>query len=462
MKRQLSVIVVCATACMASIVLSSALASEVPDWQVKARKEFGEQRFGIFIHWGIYATYAQGEWYQSGGIPRKVYARAANGFCPARFDAHKWVRAFKAAGAKYVTFTTRHHDGFSMYATKFSEGNYDIMHTPFRRDIVKELADACHEEGLQINFYYSLMDWWRTDYPLGRSDKYLVDRELNAKADYASYKRFMLNQLGELLTNYGKVGCIWLDGDGDHLEGTETELPNGGWGYDEIYDFIHAHKTLVGNNCNMPTREKEDIQFFEMTKDATLAGRANRDDKPFERCFTMQKGIWGYQVPCDMWFEGEAKDGSGVKQVRVRRGEFYTSAEMIRMLAKNAGKGVNLLLNVGPCADGELQDESYAILADMGAWMKVNGEAIYGTKAGPAADGDKVVTTQKGNIVYVHFLDPSVTEFSFPSDCMPVSAKTLAGGAAVPFSTADGKVTLRPAVPSSASVYTVKVCFEAK
>ena len=437
-----------------STAISSATGADVPTWQKLARQEFGGQRFGIFVHWGVYATYAQGEWYQSGAIPRKVYARAANAFYPSRYDARKWARTFKEAGARYVTFTTRHHDGFSMFETKYAEGDYDIMHTPFKRDVTRELADACHAEGLQINFYYSLMDWWRSDYPLGKSLSYIVDKEVNANADYASYHRFMLNQLGELLTNYGRIGCIWLDGEGDHRDGTPEAIP-GGWRFDELYDFIHAHGALVGNNNNRPVREKEDIQFFEMTNDATIKGaRANRTDKPFERCFTMQKGIWGYQVPCNCLYKADGKE------VRVKRGEFYTSAEMIRLLVRNAAKGVNLLLNVGPCADGDLQDESYVILADMGKWLKVNGEAIYGTQAGPVAEEDKVVSTQTEDALYVHFLDPSVKEFTFKSSREIVSVTAVDGGGDVPHEVAGESMTLRPAFAADAAVTVVKIVYK--
>ena len=380
-----------------------------------ARKAFAEQRFGIFIHWGLYALYAQGEWYQlfteagASGTPRERYSQAKDAFYPANFDARRWAREFKDAGARYVTFTSRHHEGFSMFASKFA-GGYDIAHTPFGRDICKELADACHAEGLQINFYYSLMDWWRTDYPVGEYSKHLVDRKLN-KPDYASYRQFMLNQIGELLSDrYQPVGCIWLDGDGDHPAKGVYALPNG-WEYDGIYDLIHSRGALIGNNNNQPTREKEDIQFFEMTKSAgSKDARATKGGKPCERCFTMQKGVWGYKL----------------------RGDFYKPEEMVAMLVRNAAKGVNLLLNIGPRADGEFSPEVHGILREMGRWLKANGEAIYATDGGSLASGESVVSTTKGEkTVYLHFIDPSVTKFAFTPAAEIASATSLAEGSPV-------------------------------
>lgn len=378
-----------------------------------ARKAFADRRFGIFIHWGLYALFGQGEWYlRDGNLIPEEYAKAVGAFYPSRFDARVWAKAFKSAGAKYVTITSRHHDGFSMFDSKFS-GGYDIAHTPFKRDICKELADACHETGLQINFYYSLMDWWRTDYPVGNYSKYLVDGKRN-KPDYGSYRQFMLDQIGELLSDrYQPVGCIWLDGEGDHYDGSEWEIPGGGWRFDGIYDLIHSRGALVGNNNNHPTRPKEDIQFFEMTKSAGIEGaRADKTAKPCERCFTMQKGVWGYKL----------------------RGEFYTPEEMVAMLVRNAAKGVNLLLNIGPRADGEFSPEVHDILRGMGEWLKKNGEAIYATEGGDIAVGESVVSTVKGDgTVYLHFVDTSVSKIVFTPKGEIVSATSLSTGLPVGF-----------------------------
>lgn len=180
---------------------------------LKARAEFQDAKFGIFLHWGIYSLFGQGEWYmQDAGIDRYEYAKAANAFYPHDFDAHKWVKAFKDAGAKYICFTTRHHDGFSMWNTQQSD--YNIMHTPYGKDIVKQLADECHKQGIGLHLYYSHIDWTRDDYPMGFTGKN-TGKDPN-KANWTSYYNFMNAQLKELLTQYGKVDGIWFDGYWDH------------------------------------------------------------------------------------------------------------------------------------------------------------------------------------------------------------------------------------------------------
>ena len=147
-----------------------------------ARKRFEGFRFGIFLHWGIYSTFAQGEWYLNNKINKDEYAKAASAFYPSYFDANAWISAIKASGAKYITFTSRHHDGFSMFKTK--ESNYNIVDaTPFKREVLKELADACHKQNIDLHIYYSILDWIREDYPTGRTGLY-TGRKLKTKLRY--------------------------------------------------------------------------------------------------------------------------------------------------------------------------------------------------------------------------------------------------------------------------------------
>lgn len=176
---------------------------------LQARKAFSERRFGIFLHWGIYSMFGQGEWYMNNaGIHRNEYAKAAQGFFPSRFDAKAWVTAFRQAGAKYICFTTRHHDGFSMFATKQSDYNI-VDGTPFRRDVLRELVDECRRQGLAVHFYYSHLDWTREDYPVGRTGgRSGRDR---SKASWPSYFSFMNAQLTELVKNYDP-DALWFDG----------------------------------------------------------------------------------------------------------------------------------------------------------------------------------------------------------------------------------------------------------
>ena len=220
---------------------------------LKAREEFQDNKFGIFLHWGLYAMLATGEWTMTNiNLNYKEYAKLAGGFYPSKFDADKWVQSIKASGARYISFTTRHHEGFSMFDTKYSDYNV-VKATPFKRDIVKELAAACAKHGIKLHFYYSHLDWVREDYPWGRTGR--GTGRPDSKGNWKSYYQFMNNQLTELLTNYGPVGAIWFDGwwDQDQNKDFDWELP-------EQYALIHKLQPgcLVGNNHHQTPFAGED------------------------------------------------------------------------------------------------------------------------------------------------------------------------------------------------------------
>ncbi len=261
-----------------------------------ARKEFTQKRLGIFIHWGLYASYAQGEWYlHLGELNKDEYAKAAASFNPVGFDADEWVAAFKDAGAGYLTFTSRHHDGFSMFKTATSTYNV-VDGTPFGRDIVGELEKACKEGGIRLHLYYSLLDWIREDYPIGESGKKTGRK--GGQENYDSYFRFMETQVKELLTQYPYTGGLWFDGIWDHKR---DQIPFD-WRMPEFYRFIHALKPdcLIGNNHHITPFEGEDFQMFERDLPGqNTAGYSEGQQvstvMPVEMCQTMNKS-WGYTV----------------------------------------------------------------------------------------------------------------------------------------------------------------------
>ena len=398
-------------------------------WNLEARQKFAAQRFGIFIHWGLYANYAQGEWYQQSiRMDTATYGRMMDGFCPSKFDAKEWVRIFKGAGAKYVTITSRHHDGFSLWPTKVDDG-YNIANTPFKRDILGELSKACDEAGLQLNFYYSLMDWHRKDYPAGRSAKLVFGEQ---KGDYGSYKRFMMGQITELIDSY-HPGNIWFDGEWEHAQ----HQPDGTWArtldweFDDIYDLIHAKKTLVANNNHQPIREKEDIQLFErdLPGDNSDAGfsvdQPVAHDRPIEQCDVIQDNVWGY---------------------RINERKFRTAEDVVAMLARAAANDANLLMNIGPDGSGRLPARAVEVLAEVGKWMERNGESIYGTSAGGIGLLKDIVSTRKGNALYLHFLNPQISKFAFKLNGEVAEAKCLACGSDVPVertASGDAVVTIK-------------------
>ena len=358
---------------------------------LKARQEFADSKLGIFIHWGIYSMFAQGEWYMNNAnIDNKEYAKAASAFYPIGFDAKEWVSAIKAAGAKYICFTSRHHDGFSMWDTEQSDYNI-VDATPFGRDVIKELADECHRQGIKLHFYYSHIDWTRDDYPAGRTGRG-TGKDPN-KEDWPSYYAFMNRQLTELLTNYGEIGAIWFDGWWDH----DCDSIPFDWQLKGQYEMIHRLQPacLVGNNHHQTPIEGEDIQIFERDLPGeNTAGLSGQEISklPLETCLTMN-GMWGYKIA----------------------DQNYKSTEtLIRYIVSASGKGANLLLNVGPQPNGKIPATALERLKEIGEWTSRYGETIYGTTAGDIPAQEWGVTTRKGNRLFVHIFNHNTKELHLP------------------------------------------------
>ena len=348
---------------------------------IAARKHFQDSKFGIFLHWGLYAMLATGEWTMTNNdLNYKEYAKLAGGFYPSRFSAKEWVSQIKASGAKYICFTTRHHEGFSMFKSKYSDYNV-VDASPFKRDIVKELADECHRQGIDIHFYYSHIDWQREDAPLGRTG--LGTGRPVDKQNWDSYYTFMNNQLTELLTNYGKVGAIWFDGWWD-----QDQNPSFDWRLPEQYALIHRLQPacLIGNNHHHTPFEGEDFQMFERDlpgeNTAGLSGQSI-SQLPLETCETMN-GMWGYKITDQ---------------------NYKSTKTLIHYLVKAAGRNAILLMNTGPEPDGCLPAVAVQRLKEMGDWMKTYGETIYGTRGGRVTPRDWGVTTEKDNKIFVHILN---------------------------------------------------------
>ena len=349
---------------------------------LRQRAEFQQHRLGIFLHWGIYATYAQGEWYlQTAGIDKDDYAVAAESFNPVKFDAAAWVRAFKEAGAGYITLTSRHHDGFSMFDTATSD--YDIVDgTPFGRDVVGELAEACADAGLRFHLYYSLLDWIREDYPQGRTG-HKTGRK-GDRQDYDHYLAFMETQVGELVRQYPNLAALWFDGIWDH-----DEDPDFDWRMPAFYAYIHGLKPelLIGNNHHLLPFDGEDFQMFERDlpgeNKAGLSGQGI-SALPLEMCETMSHS-WGY---------------------RITDTDYKSVKELIHLLVRAAAKNANLLLNIGPQPNGELPKPALERLAGIGAWMKDHGVSVDGTTSTAIPEQPWGVTTRNEAGYFLHILSP--------------------------------------------------------
>lgn len=402
---------------------------------LKSRQEFSDMKFGIFLHWGIYSMFGQGEWYmQNANLDWREYAKAASGFYPAKFDAKAWVSAIKDSGAKYITITSRHHDGFSMWGTKQSDFNI-VDSTPYGKDVLKMLADECHSQGVMLNFYYSHLDWRREDYPQGRTG-HGTHRDAS-KADWNSYYKFMNSQLTELLTDYGKVGAIWFDGYWDH----DSDSIPFDWQLGPQYELIHRLQPgcLVGNNHHVDVHPGEDIQIFERDvpgdNTAGYSGDMAISKLPLETCQTMN-GMWGYKITDQ---------------------DYKSTDELIRLLVRTSGKGANLLLNIGPQPNGELPATALLRLKEMGEWLGENGESIYGTTAGDIEEQSWGVTTRKGNVLYLHILNLDKDQLVLPKKYKVKSATLLDGSQKVEVISRKSETVLKFGEVPSGVDYIVKI-----
>ena len=368
---------------------------------LEAREWFQDAKFGLFIHWGIYSVLGDGEWVMhKQNISIEEYNKLATFFNPTYFNADEWVLMAKNAGMKYITITSRHHDGFSMFESKAS--NFNIVEkTPYGKDILKMLTDACNRHGLKIFFYYSQLDWYRDDYfPRGKTGQGIEGRN---EGDWNDYIDFMKAQLTELLTNYGKIAGIWFDGEWDQFEyiineNGKRELIDKKMDFklEEIYSLIHhlQPQALIGSNHHLAPNPGEDFQMFE--KD--LPGRNTKSfatkaddigELPLEVCETIN-GTWGFNLKDD---------------------KHKSKKKIIQYLVKAAGYNSNLLLNVGPMPNGRIQKEHISILKEVGDWLKVYGKTIYNTRGGPIKTTDEISSTQLHNTVFLHLLENKKTYY---------------------------------------------------
>jgi len=384
---------------------------------LKAREWFQDARFGMFIHWGVYSVLGDGEWVMHNRrMSIAEYEKLAPRFNPTEFNAAEWVALAKEAGMRYITFTSKHHDGFAMWGTRQSRWNI-VDATPYGKDIVKMLAEECQRQGLKLFLYHSHLDWHHPDYfPRGRTGQYSGRPQ---EGDWYRYLDYLDAQIRELLTNYGPIAGIWFDGWWDR--------PEADWRLQKTYSLIHSLQpaALIGNNHHRRPFEGEDFQMFEKDlpgqNTAGFNAEAEIGQLPLETCETINRS-WGYN----------AKDN-----------RYKSVAELIRYLVRAAGYNANFLLNVGPMPNGKIQPEFVERLRGMGEWLRQNGEAIYGTRGGPIAPRPWGVTTRKANKVYVHVLDWPDELLALPEIAGVRSARVFPTGSPVNLRRVEGGLLLR-------------------
>ncbi|HNQ22194.1 MAG TPA: alpha-L-fucosidase [Phycisphaerae bacterium] len=363
--------------------------AETPEQFAQRLRWWREARFGMFIHWGLYAIPAgqwgtgtdHGEWIrETAHIPIEEYDRFVAQFNPVRFDANAWVRVAQEAGMRYIVITSKHHDGFCLFDSALTD--YDVMSTPFRRDIMKELSDACRRQGLRMCWYHSIMDWHHPDYLPRRS----WESRSAEGADFGRYVQHLRGQVEELLTKYGDIGVMWFDGQWEDTWTHEYGQP--------LYDLCRQLQPNVIINDRVDkghlARGRAGKGHFagDYGTPEQMIPSAAILDVPWETCMTLNRH-WGYNRLDEDW---------------------KSSTELIRMLVDIASKGGNFLLNVGPTAEGEFPPACVERLQAMGAWLAVNGESIYATSAGPfppQAWGRCTQTAPEGGgtRLYLHVFD---------------------------------------------------------
>jgi alpha-L-fucosidase len=344
-----------------------------------------EGRFGMFIHWGLYAIPA-GQWKNetnhaewiltTAQIPVHQYEKFASQFNPVKFNAEDWVRTAKNAGMKYIVITSKHHDGFCLFDSKLTDYNV-VDATPFGRDVLKELAEECQRQDIKLCWYYSIMDWHHPDYLPRREWE---DRSSEG-ADFNRYINYMHGQLKELVTNYGKIGVLWFDGEWENTWDQEKGK--------DLYDFVRSLQPDIIINNRVGKGRAGMAGTYDPEEAAGDFGTPEQEipatglDYDWETCMTMNDH-WGYNKHDTNW---------------------KSTGDLIRKLVDIASKGGNFLLNVGPTPEGLFPEESIIRLQEIGQWMSVHGESIYGTSASRFASLEWGRSTTKGKNLYLHVFD---------------------------------------------------------
>ncbi|MFH0760625.1 MAG: alpha-L-fucosidase [Bacteroidota bacterium] len=393
-----------------------------------ALQNWQNMRFGMFAHWGPVSL--SGEeigWSRGATVPISVYDSLYLRFNPVQFNADEWISVAKEAGMKYFVIITKHHDGFSMWPTKFSE--YNIMATPFKRDVLKELELACEKQDILFGTYHSILDWKHPHY----TTRYRDPRPLEG-SDMKIYKEFLFNQVKELVQDY-HTNILWFDGQWEPSWTHEYGM--------ELYKYVRDLKDdiLINNRVDKGIRDMGGMPDT-ISKYAGDFGTPEQQiggftrDFPWESCITIGTQ-WAWK-PND---------------------KLKSAEELINMLIQTVGGDGNLLLNVNPMPDGRIEPRQVDLLKEVGDWLKVNGEGVYGTRGGPFLPNDNVASTHKGKVIYLHVMNRSLKEIRLPVHRgVKANSVRILGGKNIGYDNRQGEIVLKiPRSLPEAPAYVLKI-----
>ncbi|MCD6565539.1 MAG: alpha-L-fucosidase [Bacteroidales bacterium] len=370
--------------------LYAQLPKETGEQKAKRMEWWTDARFGMFIHWGSYAQAARHEWVKKHErITDEQYQKYFDIFNPDMFNPHEWAKMAKEAGMKYAVITSKHHEGFCMFDSKYTD--YKVTNTPYNKDIIKEWVEAFRAEGLKVGFYYSLIDWHHPNYTIDRNhpQSAKTDAEyaiLNKGRDMNKYREYLKNQVREILTNYGKIDVIWLDysfPSGKHGKGHKD------WDSENLLKMVRELQPGIIVNDRLDLKDMEGGWDFTTPEQYKVSKWPEINGKkiPWETCQTFS-GSWGYYRDEATW---------------------KSNKQLLVLLIESVSKGGNLLLNVGPTARGNFDFRAQDRLKDMGKWMKFNSRSIYGCTQAPdkfpKPDNCLLTYNPENNRLYVHLLD---------------------------------------------------------